>query len=239
MAQSSGPFLTRFISGVSPPWRLIQSLTGRRVVGHQIGGAGIAHDLHAEGPGLVDIGLVEAKARLRRHADPVERHDAEHQRTGRIADAVDDHALFAIADLCVFGLVLLDQAAEIARDAVIGKRRRTNAAELDSTSRRNARPRIDPVTPGRPWRFMPHPRGENLSVIHWYLVKRLVTVSPHFIAAGGFVLFHSCVLRAGLERHRAGQSLRRGRDELIEMVSLTTPWALKPGKAEQEEGSWE
>jgi hypothetical protein len=26
---------------------------------------------------------------------------------------------------------------------------------------------------------------------------------------------------------------------LIEMVSLTTPWALKPGKAEQEEGSWE
>ena len=27
IAQSSGPFLTRFILGVSPPWRLIHSLT--------------------------------------------------------------------------------------------------------------------------------------------------------------------------------------------------------------------
>src|SRR3954468_2678464 len=61
---------------------------------------------------------------------------------------------------------------------------------LDSTSRRNATPRIDPVTPVRPWRFMPHPRGENLSGIHWYLVKPLVTVSPHFIAAGAVSCFH-------------------------------------------------
>src|SRR5215467_6415256 len=35
------------------------------VVGHQLGGAGVADDLEAEGPGLVVIGLVKAEARLR------------------------------------------------------------------------------------------------------------------------------------------------------------------------------
>jgi len=42
---------------------------------------------------IVVIGLVESEAGARGHADLVHRHDAEHQRAGRIADAVDDDAL--------------------------------------------------------------------------------------------------------------------------------------------------
>jgi hypothetical protein len=33
---------------------------------------------------------------------------------------------------------------------------------------------------------MPHPRGENLSGIRWYLVKRFGTLSPHFVAGAIF-----------------------------------------------------
>src|SRR5689334_2569016 len=93
------------------------------VIGHQVRGAFGAGDLDAEGEGLVVIGLVEAEARLRRDADLVHRHDAEHQRAGGIADTVDDDALALVADALVLGLVFLDIAAMVARDVQLGARR--------------------------------------------------------------------------------------------------------------------
>ncbi len=80
-------------------------------------------DLDAEGEGLVVIGLVETDACLGRDADLVHRHDAEHQRAGRIADAVDDHPLLAVANALVLGLVLLDITAVVARNVQVGARR--------------------------------------------------------------------------------------------------------------------
>jgi hypothetical protein len=68
---------------------------------------------------------VKSETCTRRDADPVERDDPEHQRTGGVADAVDDDALAAIADRRIFDLVLVDQAAVITGDAVIGGRTRT------------------------------------------------------------------------------------------------------------------
>jgi hypothetical protein len=59
----------------------------------------------------------------RRRADIVRGHDAEHERTGRIAGAVDGEPLMAIADARVFGLVLLDIAAVIRGDVQVGTRR--------------------------------------------------------------------------------------------------------------------
>jgi 5-methyltetrahydropteroyltriglutamate--homocysteine methyltransferase len=94
----------------------------RGVIRHQVVGAGVARHLHAERIGLVVVGGMEAEAGLGGHADLVQRHDPEHQRAGRIADAVDDDALAAVANLRVFRFVLLDQPAEIARDAVIRMR---------------------------------------------------------------------------------------------------------------------
>src|SRR6185436_11241076 len=44
-------------------------LHGVRIIGHQVRGPVGARNLDAEGEGLVVIGLVEAEARLRRHAD--------------------------------------------------------------------------------------------------------------------------------------------------------------------------
>ena len=87
------PLNTRFICGGQPALAGDPGLHGRRIIGHQLVGAGDAGDAQAGGPALVVIGLVEAEARARRHADAVQRHDAEHQRAGRIADAVDDDAL--------------------------------------------------------------------------------------------------------------------------------------------------
>src|SRR6187455_2582275 len=51
-------------------------LHGRRIVGNQFVGPGDAGNAQAGGPALVVVGLVEAEARARRHADAVERHDA-------------------------------------------------------------------------------------------------------------------------------------------------------------------
>src|SRR5690606_35525081 len=82
-----------------------------RIIGHEIGGAGRARNPHAHGPVLVEISFVKAEAGARRDANAVQRHDAEHKRAGRIADAVDDHALAGIADLGVAGLVFIDPAA--------------------------------------------------------------------------------------------------------------------------------
>src|SRR3954469_7672950 len=91
-----------------------------RIIPHQVGGALETGHLDAEGERLVVIGLVEADAGARGDADLVQRHDAEHQRAGGIADAVDDDALLAIADALVLRLVFGDIAAMIAGDVQIG-----------------------------------------------------------------------------------------------------------------------
>src|SRR5262249_61551342 len=70
-----------------------------RIVRHQVGGAGVTDDFEAEGPGLVVISLVEPEARLRSDADAVERHDAEHQRAGGIADSLGDPPVAAVSAL--------------------------------------------------------------------------------------------------------------------------------------------
>src|SRR4051812_3242367 len=94
-----------------------------RIIRHQVGGAFVARDLDAEGECLVVIGEVETDAGARGDADLVQRHDAEHQRARRIADAVDDDALLAVADALVLRLVFRDIAAVIAGDMKIGPRR--------------------------------------------------------------------------------------------------------------------
>ena len=119
MAHSSGPLLHPLHLRREAALAADPVLHRRRVVGHQVGGAGVARHLDAERIGLVEIGRVEAEACLRRHANLVQRHDAQHQRAGGIADAVDDDPLAAVADLRVLGLVLIDQPAEIARDAIV------------------------------------------------------------------------------------------------------------------------
>ena len=134
--QSSPPFLIFFISVVSPPLRRIQSFTVFGIIGHQVRRPFRTRDLDAEGEGLVVIGQVETDARLRRHADLVHRHDAEHQRAGRIADAVDDHALLALADALVLGLVLLDIPAVITRDMQVGARRRRDQHREEQQGKR-------------------------------------------------------------------------------------------------------
>src|ERR1700676_2566908 len=91
-----------------------------RRIGHQVRGAVGTGDLDAEGERLVVIGLVEAKAGARRHAYFVHWHDAEHQRAGRIADAIDDDPLVAIADARVFRLVFLDIPAVVPGDMQVG-----------------------------------------------------------------------------------------------------------------------
>src|SRR5262249_10443236 len=110
-----------------------------RIIGHQVRGALAAGDLDAEGEGLVVIGLVEADARLRRDADLVHRHDAEHYRSGRIADAVYYDALALVADALVLGLVFLDIAAVVARDMEVGARRTCgNGEESNQGKERDA-----------------------------------------------------------------------------------------------------
>src|SRR6266481_8227465 len=82
---------------------------------------------------------METETGLRRHADLVHGHDAEHQRAGRIADAVDDDALAMVADALVPGLVFFDIAAVIARDVQIGaRRRRGEKAKAQQSERRDA-----------------------------------------------------------------------------------------------------
>src|ERR1700727_3159662 len=70
-----------------------------RIIGHQIRGPLGARDLDAEGERLVVVGLVETETRARRHPNLVHRYDAEYQRAGGIADAVDDPPLVVIADV--------------------------------------------------------------------------------------------------------------------------------------------
>src|ERR1700744_6700056 len=90
-----------------------------RIVGHQIRRAFRARHLDAESERLVVIGLVEAEAGAWRHANLVHRHDAEYQRTGGIADTVDDHTLMFLADALIFRLVFLDVTAVVARDVQV------------------------------------------------------------------------------------------------------------------------
>ena len=85
---------------------------------------------------LVVIGQVETDAGARRHANLVHRHDAEHQRAGGIADAVDDHPLVALPDAGVFRLVLFDIAAVVTRDVQIGARRACGQAQQQKRGER-------------------------------------------------------------------------------------------------------
>jgi hypothetical protein len=53
------------------------------------------------------------------HANPLQWHDAENQGAGGVADAVDHDPLATVANLRIFGFVLVDQPTEITRDAVL------------------------------------------------------------------------------------------------------------------------
>ena len=61
-----------------------------------------------------------------------------HQGAGRIANPGDDDALALIADLGVLGVVLIDEAAVIARDAIVGV-----GLGVDSINRASTRFRIE------------------------------------------------------------------------------------------------
>ena len=61
-------------------------------------------------------GGVEAEHGAPRHADAVARHDAEHQRAGRQARAVDHHPLAGIADIRILVDVGADPAADVVAD---------------------------------------------------------------------------------------------------------------------------
>jgi hypothetical protein len=81
--------------------------------------------------GVRHPGGVEAEARARRCADVFARDQAEHQRAGRQAIAVDDHALAALAHRAEALQVLADLAAAVLGDAH-GGRRRGDAARQQS-----------------------------------------------------------------------------------------------------------
>src|SRR5262245_45929922 len=152
-----------------------------RVVAHQVLGPRIAHHLHAEQLG---VGLMEAETRFRRHADAVERHDPEQQRAGGVADAVDDHALAAIADLGILRFVSVDVAAVVARDAVIrcGRRGRQNQEKSRQTPH-------EPPDCVRAGYLVAHRCGKTLiarelSPLHWDSVKPRATLTPYYLAVG-------------------------------------------------------
>ena len=84
----------------------------------------MARHLDAEGERLVVIGLMQPNAGAWRHTDLAHWHDAEHQRAGRVADAVDDNTLADFRDALVLRLVFLYIAAVIARNAQIRLRGR-------------------------------------------------------------------------------------------------------------------
>src|SRR6266566_7061796 len=124
------------------------------IIRHQVGGPCRGGDLDAEGKGLVVIRLVEAKAGAWRHANLVHRDDAEHQRAGRIADAIDDDAFMAIADALILRLVFVDIAAVIAGDMQIGARRRSGQKrkqqqKRDRDAHGSTRSRVEPVGAGK------------------------------------------------------------------------------------------
>src|SRR5207249_6257654 len=98
--------------------------------------------------------LVEAKAGAWRRANLVRRNDAEHQRAGRIADAIDNDALTAIADALIPSLVFVDIAAVIAGDMQIGARRRSGRKreqqqKRDRDAHGSTRNRVEPVGVGK------------------------------------------------------------------------------------------
>src|SRR5258705_2858850 len=146
-----------------------------RIIGHQVRCPLGAGDLDAEGKRLVVIGLVKAEAGPRRHAHLVNGHDAEYQGAGRIADAINDDALLAVADALVLRLVFADIAAVIARDMEIGaRRRRGRKREQQQSERRDAHGsagnRIEPVGT-RESRSLSGPDGTTLAGLCWNLVK--------------------------------------------------------------------
>jgi len=102
------------------------------VVGQHIGGGPIVRHLDAESVGRVEMGRVKAEARARGDADPAERDDAEHQRAGGVADAVDDDPLATVADSGVFELVLIDEAAVVLADAIISERGASRSGDYAS-----------------------------------------------------------------------------------------------------------
>ena len=178
-----------------------------RIVGHHIGGAFVAHHLHARGRGLVEIGHVKSEACPRRDAHPVERNDSENQRAGGIADSVDDDALAAIADRRVFDLVLVDQTAVVAGDAVIGGRTRTPQHKWHQQRKRKTT--HSPETPDKNQAPNSSPSftwtlGKDLSVVCWDSVKAADTLLPQLQA---------CALARGPARQAgiSGVSVNRSR----------------------------
>src|SRR5271166_5578084 len=78
-----------------------------RIHRHQLGRARDARHFHAGRPALVEIGLMESEACTRRYANTLQRHDAEYERAGGIADSVDNHAFAGFANALVLGFVFL------------------------------------------------------------------------------------------------------------------------------------
>jgi hypothetical protein len=112
---------------------------------------------------------VKAEARARGAADPVERDNAEHQRAGRVADAVDDDPLATVADTGVFELVLIDEAAVVLADAIISERGASRSGDYASRAQdgQDGREEIGRMQrrPRRPIRhtIMPPSSGRNLT----------------------------------------------------------------------------
>ena len=66
----------------------------------------------------------------------------------------------------IFGLVLLDQAAEIARDAIIGKRRARTPHKLRQHKQDERETPHTTRDPGQTWRFMPTSARRKFVRIH-------------------------------------------------------------------------
>ena len=128
---------------------------------------------------------MESEASPRRHANAVGRDDAQRQRAGGIADAVDDHALAAVANHGVLGLVLIDQPAMVARDAIVSQSQASSPARAAIIARtRNdasSTPNPHDTTPDG---YVPRQFGKNLSVFYLDFVKAVPAGSaaaPHCI----------------------------------------------------------
>src|SRR4029077_2999095 len=106
-----------------------------RVVRQHIRGVPIARHLDASRIGFVEIGRVKAETGPRCDADSVEGHDPENKGAGGVADPVNDDPFAAVADGGVFELVLMDEAAVVVPDAIIGERGAARSSDHASRAR--------------------------------------------------------------------------------------------------------